>query len=329
LNTYQTLDTPEFPPDLQNPEQQEQIAQLHQMVQQLQAELVQAQQQVQQAQAQQQAPPDQPAAQQPVPLHPNQVVIKPDKPANFSGRRNESVDSWLFQFQQYFALVPVPEDQQAFFAATFFKDNAALWWQSWVNAQFIVHGQPAQANWDEFAAAVRGQFKPVNADRIARERLANLRQTTSVAAYTHTFRTILLDLPNMNEADRLFAYIRGLKKEVAALVQVSNPITVAAAATTAENIDAVYWEHRARPTNHTWNTRNSRTNGPMPMELDNLNARRGPLTEGDRATLRKTGGCFYCREVGHIAKECPRKRRPINATEMVDNGEMSENELSQ
>ena len=63
-----------------------------------------------------------------------------------------------------------------------------------------------------------------------------------MAAYTHAFQTLLLELPNITEEDKLFAYSCGLKKEIAAMVQISNPATMDAAAVTADNIDAVYWE---------------------------------------------------------------------------------------
>jgi hypothetical protein len=294
------------------PQQQDQIAQLQQFIQQLQGELGQARQQIQaqqqaqvqqQIQAQQQAQGapqiNQPATPQPVPP-PNPIAIKPDKPANFLGRRNESVDSWLFQLHQYFALVPIPVERQPFFAATFFKENAALWWRSWVEAQHRDQDNNIHVTWDQFTAAVRAQFRPINAERIAREKLASLRQTTSV------------DITEMSEADRLFSYIRGLKKEIAALVQVSNPQSVAAAASTAENIDAVYWEHRSRPSSA---SRMSRQNEPMPMELDKVSIKNVQLTEEERRNLRRAGGCFYCRELGHLARECPRKKARINAVE--------------
>lgn len=29
------------------------------------------------------------------------------------------------------------------------------------------------------------------------------------------------------------------------------------------------------------------------------------LTELERAELRKSGGCFRCRQPGHLAKDCP------------------------
>ena len=33
------------------------------------------------------------------------------------------------------------------------------------------------------------------------------------------------------------------------------------------------------------------------------------LSKAECEVLQKNGGCFYCHETGHIARECPKKRR--------------------
>ena len=54
--------------------------------------------------------------------------IKPDRPSPFSGKRAENLEAWIFQMQQFCELAPIPDDDHIAFAATFFKDQAALWW---------------------------------------------------------------------------------------------------------------------------------------------------------------------------------------------------------
>lgn len=49
---------------------------------------------------------------------------------------------------------------------------------------------------------------------------------------------------------------------------------------------------------------------------------KGQLTEPLKARLLREGRCFYCREVGHLALSCPKKRQ---AREKNEKGRGSSN----
>jgi Zinc knuckle len=67
----------------------------------------------------------------------------------------------------------------------------------------------------------------------------------------------------------------------------------------------------------------SSSSGPAPMELGAITNKKGKgkttateprtgkpprkLTEEQREKLRKEGLCFYCKEKGHLAFDCPKK----------------------
>ena len=61
--------------------------------------------------------------------------------------------------QQYCMLAQVPPMDQVVMAATFFKDNAALWWRSYYQTQDWVGAPP---DWIAFLTTLRAQFIPVN-----------------------------------------------------------------------------------------------------------------------------------------------------------------------
>lgn len=46
------------------------------------------------------------------------------------------------------------------------------------------------------------------------------------------------------------------------------------------------------------------------MEIDAIIRKPSPLTPEERNRLMKTGGCFYCRQPGHVLANCPSKPPP-------------------
>jgi len=161
------------------------------IIQQLRDQITQLQQEVQNQQ------PTQIRVQGPA----NQV--KPDRPSPFSGKKSKSLEGWIFQMQQYCELLPVPHDNRIAFAGTFFKDQAALWWRSYHrNTNWTVDAP----TWEQFLEAVRRHFTPVNTTISAYDRLQRLSQKTSVNAYNHEFRAIMLELPDMDPSSRMNYY---------------------------------------------------------------------------------------------------------------------------
>ena len=106
----------------------------------------------------------------------------------------------------------------------------------------------------------------------------------------------------MTEEEKLDKFLRGLKDETRVPVELRGPTTMEEAATFAERVDAIIhrnvtYKPRYTPTDHS---------GPIPMEIDTI---RTKLSDTEREKLRKTGGCFFCREVGHLARNCPKKKK--------------------
>jgi hypothetical protein len=237
--------------------------------------------------------------------------IKPDRPPPFTGRKNESLEAWIFQMQQFCELAPVPNADRINFAATFLKDQAVLWWRAYYQTQDWLHAPP---NWNAFLTTLRQQFTPVNTSISAYDRLQRLSQKASVNAYNHEFRAIMLELPDMDPTTRMNYYMRGLKESIRPFVAMQTPADLATAESIAERVDAVTY----KPTNRTSGFKphpNYRApGGVIPMDLDAI----GKLTDAERDRLRKNGGCFRCRKTGHLARDCPLTNRThprINAIE--------------
>ena len=64
--------------------------------------------------------------------------------------------------------------------------------------------------WDQFCRELRANFCPLNAAKLARDKLHVYRQTGSLRDYIAGFRTLILDVPGMSEDEKLDKFCRGL-----------------------------------------------------------------------------------------------------------------------
>jgi len=194
-----------------------------------------------------------------------------------------------------------------------------MWWRA-VSDQ--IENLATDTQWDQFKTQLKANFQPTNLAETARTRLDKLKQITSVFLYNTAFRELMLELPHMHEEDRIHAYLKGLKPQIASLVAMQRPTTILTAQQMADTADSIQWQHNSRQIQQPrQNPTPQNYKGPSPMELDAISK----LTNEERERLRKIGGCFRCRKPGHLARDCtlPNRQNPrINAidTEADDSG---------
>jgi hypothetical protein len=243
--------------------------------------------------------------------------IKPERPPPFTGKKSESLEAWIFQMQQYCNLAQVPANDRILFAGTFFKDQAAIWWRNYHQEIDWANQAPG---WEDFLTTARTHFIPVNTSINAYDRLQRLSQKTSVNAYNYEFRALMLELPDMDPATRMNYYQRGLKESIRPFVAMQQPADLAAAETIAERVDAVTFKPTTRNLGFRPNYGHRTPGGATPMELDAITK----LTPSERERLRKSGGCFRCRQAGHLARDCPLPNRQHPRLDAMDQEEHTE-----
>ena len=248
--------------------------------------------------------------------------VKMERPDYFEGGKNQDVDTWVFQVQEHLGLVGiVAEPARVAYAASLFRGNAALWWRERCEQNL------RPATWQEFAAALRTQFRPENWSRRGRDELATMYQYSkeSAADFVHRFRATCLKIEHLSEEEKLDRFVRALVNDVRLQVELRNPATFNDAALIAERADTVLarttghgsrqmWQQKKNkggyrpppPPVHT-SGETSTGQGPEPMEIGSL--RRKPLTQQEIQQLRSQNACFYCRKpnAGHMARNCPEK----------------------
>ncbi|CAI7812649.1 unnamed protein product, partial [Closterium sp. NIES-53] len=156
-------------------------------------------------------------AQQGVATAPGSVVkslshVRASMPDTFvPGKGQPVVRRWLFLVEEYIRLSHVAGEEWAPFAGTLLRGSAVAWWQSL---------RPAIQTWQQFKEALVASYEPINAMARARDRLANLRQRTSVADYIAEFRDISTEISDLSTAEALDKFNRGLKNNIRMEVEV-------------------------------------------------------------------------------------------------------------
>src|SRR6185295_15271891 len=113
--------------------------------------------------------------------------FKVAQPESFGGRCDRtSLEDWLFKLRQYFEIKEMDGQICVQFATTLLTEDAAIWWRNHINA-VDCNEETLITDWREFQRAILAQFKPVNSVKIARDKLASLRQTKSVSDYIAQF----------------------------------------------------------------------------------------------------------------------------------------------
>jgi Retrotransposon gag protein/Zinc knuckle len=246
----------------------------------------------------------------PAPQPALQPIARPPKPEFFVGTgKGPDVDRWLFQMEEYLTLTQANEETWVNLAASYLRGTAADWWMS--RAQSAAR----RPDWTEFRQEIRLQFLPLNTVKAARDKIASLQQITSVQDYVNRFRPLAMKIPNFSEEEKVDRFVRGLKPHIRTkieLEQTDHDFTFDQLVVKAQRIDAILFRNRD------WNStrkfvpidssRQERSSeGPTPMELGSITKSPSKLDEETRAKLRMQGVCYYCKEKGHIAVNCPKK----------------------
>ncbi|XP_075092690.1 uncharacterized protein LOC107763230 [Nicotiana tabacum] len=137
--------------------------------------------------------------------------LKIQEPKPYSGARDaKEVENFIFDIEQYFDVVgQLEESKKVATAAMYLQGVAKLWWR--VKYEAIRAGEDTLQTWAELKAAIRLQFFPENVEYNARRKLRELRHTRSVRDYVREFSALMLNIRDMGDKDKLFAFIEGLK----------------------------------------------------------------------------------------------------------------------
>ena len=281
------------------------------------------------------AAPAAPAPQ--APLHAPRAP-KTRMPEIFTGKTTVSAWHFIRQCTNYATIAPFADAEQEIRWMLQLMDGEAAQWRDEMQDDFNQNPAPAHLNSvDDFIDKFKARWMDPHEDEKALDRImtGKITQTTSVKRYNDAFNDALR-LTNEDPANAFVvqAYEAGLKPAVtntAIAPLLANPrMTLHEKQAMMVRIDKSLMKTRAQtsaPPPHRYVINNPVINVPAataPAHQARTSATPAPgnpgnpikveaacqythLTEAERENLRRQGGCFRCRQVGHMANQCPRR----------------------
>ncbi|XP_074373704.1 uncharacterized protein LOC141714059 [Apium graveolens] len=112
--------------------------------------------------------------------------------------------------EQYFKAAHFGENEKVTVTSMYLIGDVKLWWRTRMNDDED-SARPRIDSWEMLKKELKDQFLPNNVAWLARESMKNLRQIGIIHDYVKEFSSLLLDIKNMSDEDKLFNFVSGLK----------------------------------------------------------------------------------------------------------------------
>ena len=93
----------------------------------------------------------------------------------------------------------------------YLSGDVKFWWQT-RSSDDDAAGRPKIEMWETLKKGLNDQLLPTNTAWMAKESLKKLKQMGSVKGYVKEFSSLILDIKDMSEVDKLFNFMFGLQE---------------------------------------------------------------------------------------------------------------------
>lgn len=204
-------------------------------------------------------------------------TVKLPTPERYDGTRvTKVIKNWLASVEKYLKMSQYKHTPNMWhtYASSLFTGNAATWWRRQEEKNVTIE------SWQQFRHKVLEEFRPRNAQRAARDRLAVLSMTTTVSAYLNEFQDIWREIPSMTEDEAYDRFWRNLAPQVRTdVMKPDHPASFdelaqrALSWEAAEATELAITQGLPRPETYVPPTITQPNNGVAPMDLDVIQSR--------------------------------------------------------
>ncbi|ERM96849.1 hypothetical protein AMTR_s00128p00115590 [Amborella trichopoda] len=162
-----------------------------------------------------------------------QQRVKVPEPKPFSGARvAKELQNFLWDMEQYFTIARAHEEKHVTVTSTYLTRDAKLWWKT----RMTDGSRPPIVGWEDLKRELKEQFLPGNTVWMAGEALRKLKHTATMREYVKQFSSLMLEIKNMSEEEKLFNFMAGLQRWAKAELRRQGVKDLLAAVTAAETL---------------------------------------------------------------------------------------------
>ncbi|KAK3225358.1 hypothetical protein Dsin_005220 [Dipteronia sinensis] len=137
--------------------------------------------------------------------------IKVTEPKEFNGKWNaKEFENFLWDMELCFKVARISEKEHMIITSMYLTSDAKLWWRTNVG-NALSACRPSIVMWESLKKELKDQCLPYNTSWLARENLKKLKQTGYVKNFVKEFSSLMMDIHNMLEEDKLFNFMSGLQ----------------------------------------------------------------------------------------------------------------------
>ena len=243
------------------------------------------------------------------------------EPTSYCGdRKAKELENFLWDLEQYFKAAHVPEQERVSVAGMYLSGDAKLWWRT----RTVDDSLPRIETWDDLKHAMQDQFLPTNTSWMAREALRKLKHSGTVRDYVKEFSSLLLDIRDMSDEDKLFNFMSGLQSWAQTELRRQNVQNLSQAITAADRlVDFRLVGGQEKQINGDRNA-NGKFSGKQKTKV--VETSTSKTTKEPEKTVNKGGaGCYICGGP-HLMRNCP-EREALSAALTVKNDGNGEGEV--